>query len=314
MNAFPYMGGDGNIRPMNELWSGTPLDTFPGTDIPYPSMINTGDCIAHIILGASVGNPDDVAVVEMGTFWGAASICTAAGLALSKSEVPYHAYDFFKMNGGVKDMNYSKLHSAKHIPAVQEILSTKPHSYESVWNLLMNQVYPPNLIHSHAGKIGSQVGKHSTDWGDSHVGLFIIDSAKRYPDLVQQSHAVWQSLRPGSVVIFSDFMMEIKQRHCRKRVTSVPGFVYSSLVETGLFKLLWVFPSTSEVAFEVTDKYNPSKGLSYLKNLKRKVNWKNVVQRFKTDMETSMKERGYSADHIKRKLDLTQGIFRCESK
>jgi hypothetical protein len=98
------------------------------------------------------------------------------------------------------------------------------------------------------------------------IALFIIDSAKDYDDLVQQSHAVWSHLRPGSVVLFSDFLYPIScpdddKKGGSSRRGTVPGFVYSSLVEPGLFQLLWVFPRTSEVAFEVTDHYDPQRGL-----------------------------------------------------
>ena len=134
-----------------------------------------------------------------------------------------------------------------------------------MWNEIVTQVYPSKRVHSHAGFIGSTgVGGESADWNDKKVGLFMIDSAKDYYQLVLQSHAVWNKLRPGSVVLFSDFLMPLKScsnavRANFSQIQSVPGFVYRSLVEKGLFKLLWVFPKSQQVAFEVTDKYQPSK-------------------------------------------------------
>ena len=83
---------------IQQLWWGAPLDKYPGYDGPLPSMLSEGDCIAHILLGASVGDPGpDVALVEMGTWLGAASVCTAAGLSLARSTVEYHAFDLFSM-------------------------------------------------------------------------------------------------------------------------------------------------------------------------------------------------------------------------
>jgi hypothetical protein len=270
---------------ISELWHGTNLSMFPGSNKSLPSMIKEADCVGHIIYGASVGAERDVAVVEMGTWLGATSVCIAAGLALAqaKPSVPYHAFDFFKLKDPKRDSNFKKLFIAKGVPEIDRIIESKDHGYEDVWNQVTSQVYPQELLHSHAGSIGTKVANDSSGWDDKPVALFLIDSAKDYEALVCQSHAVWTKLRPGSVVLFMDFLYAIDCRMGKR--LSVPGFVYSSLVEKGLFKLLAASPTSSTVAFEVTEDYDPERGLEYLNSYHKDSDWNTLMEKYSKELK-----------------------------
>ena len=321
MKAYSYGRGPS----IQQLWWGAPLDKYPGYDGPLPSMLSEGDCIAHILLGASVGDPGaDVALVEMGTWLGAASVCTAAGLSLARSTVEYHAFDLFSMPPSKhrENTNFHKLHVARDVPPVKALIESPDHRYEAMWNEIVTQVYPSKRVHSHAGFIGSTgVGGASADWNDKKVGLFMIDSAKDYHQLVLQSHAVWNKLRPGSVVLFSDFLMPLKScsnavRANFSQIQSVPGFVYRSLVEKGLFKLLWVFPKSQQVAFEVTDKYQPSRAQEYLtrctypkQKCPPKPDW---AARFHGEIKGNLRDRRYSTGFFMKQMNRTKNIFKCD--
>jgi hypothetical protein len=125
------------------------------------------------------------------------------------------------------------------------------------------------------------------------------------------------------VVVFSDFLYPIScpdddKKGGSSRRGTVQGFVYSSLVEPGLFQLLWVFPRTSEVAFEVTDHYDPQRGLEYLDSYNNDNDqhdskyWQVLLDRAKREVRTDSEERQYKQTNIQHKLSCLEGIMACD--
>lgn len=244
---FPLLGPEGEVNNISELWQGAPLDRFPGTKLPLPVMMGMNGCRAHILLGAAVAGTSSI--VEMGTWLGAASVCTAAGVNSSGADAKYFAFDYFKFVGE-RDKNFYKIGAFK--AGNPELAAmNRSSSYFWIWKDLVATVRPPTRIVGTPGYIGKDTAKEPSAWDNLPIDLFLIDSAKDWPMLRTQSHTVWGSLRPGSVVVLSDFNLVLKEARL-----AVPAFMYGCLVSKGMARFLFTFTAESPSVFEITDAYD----------------------------------------------------------
>lgn len=186
-------------------------------------------------------------------------------------EDKYYAYDLFQVYDPRKVVG-TKWESVMKSPTASLLPGWKYY--------VQNKLYPS--AKSFAGFINSE----SNAWKPKPVDVFSLDSAKDAKQYYQMMNVVVPYLRPGSLVIFGDFVYPPKNYH---QITHV----YTQLIPSGKFELVDVSPSTSHWTFAVKENvgltdFNGSK--NNYKVMYNESQWSTFLERAIADMDRVLEE------------------------
>ena len=229
LERFVSLFGSGVEDNWESIWQGRNL-THDEEGLPIPSQSRVSKFL--LLTGASTSGTG--VVVEMGTWMGKSTLALAAGIKLTakqRGSMPtLYGFDFFSLKG---------MHLHKVPMHLQENMR-KGGDFTEYWRSLVTSVGITDIVPI-KGEMGEQTAISPSEWGNSYIDVFAIDSAKRHDQLRKQAKAVWPKLQYGSVVIFMDFIK-----------TSQPLLTYHVLNPRGMLKLAWLSFSESPWAFIVT--------------------------------------------------------------
>eukprot|EP00614_Pseudopedinella_elastica_P000163 CAMPEP_0172601904 /NCGR_PEP_ID=MMETSP1068-20121228/22072_1 /TAXON_ID=35684 /ORGANISM="Pseudopedinella elastica, Strain CCMP716" /LENGTH=269 /DNA_ID=CAMNT_0013403075 /DNA_START=301 /DNA_END=1110 /DNA_ORIENTATION=- len=191
-------------------------------------------CKFLFLAGLSMVGDEDVAI-EFGSWVGHSSSCLAAGLLSGGAKGRLHCYDMFKWTGesDLKGTHWSEWSAEDGrrmgIPTLLPIFVS-----------IVHRVDP--FVTPHIGNMAEKVISSPESWGDKNVGIFAIDSAKQWNQLIEQTqHGIWSKIAVGGLVLMMDFA---------KHASQICSF-YTVFIREGYLRNEYVAFTASPWAFSV---------------------------------------------------------------
>lgn len=224
-NLITHFYSDGSQYSIPKIYQGPKLYKLDdGSPIPEMARVTC----KLLFLAGYAANQDSGVAVEFGSWVGQSSSCIAAGLRTAGLKRRLHCYDKYTYTGG----NALQGTKWKSWPQESSILP--------IFKEIVHRVDP--TVVAHRGDMSEKEVSNASTWGGGPVGLFAIDSAKSFQEVIDQTaHGIWEHIQVGGVVVMMDFA---------KHANQVLSF-YAIFVESGAMKNEYVAFTASPWAFSV---------------------------------------------------------------
>jgi len=233
-----------------DIWTGPDLFHWvDGSRIPSMSVVS---CKFLFLLGLAMTSDEEVAV-EFGTWVGHSSSCLAAGLLSTGKPGRLHCFDLFEMTVNSHKLNATFWHgwSKKDGKRVGTGIGGVP-PLLPIFISIVHRIDP--FVTTHIGDMQRHDVSSPAMWGDKKVGVFAIDSAKSWKQVIAQTgNGLWANIGVGSVIVMMDFAKHACQILSFYILLVTPGFVDNEYIAFAASP--WAFSVSKPISHEYLQTY-----------------------------------------------------------
>ena len=290
-NLIDHFYSDGSQTSIPGVWQGPDLYHLDdGSPVPEMARLT---CKLLFLAGFSMQQDSGVAV-EFGSWVGQSSSCIAAGLRTADLSKRLFCFDRFVYTDG-NDLIGTKWESWPEDKSIRPIFKAIVHRIDQT-------------VVSIKGDMSNLNVSKPTSWGGGAVGLFAIDSAKSYKEIIDQtSHGIWESIQVGGVVVMMDFA---------KHANQLLSF-YTIFIESEALRNEYVAFTASPWAFSVHKKLSINDFKSWpgiLKSPNALERLESAKMKIMSDILAAGKKQGAQQADIQATVDLVLGPTKPLSK